>query len=234
MDTVTITGVDNYDQTGDVIVTVSATALNSSSVGVIAPEPVELAVVDDETTPKVTLTLSPLEVVEGEGRDGGRALLVASLDNRSSAETVVTVSVSPAEAAEVRGPSPLIIPPGQTASDDFVWIYPKDDTEFTESKKSVTVSGTATNPLGVSRPDDVTLTIVDDDGATLRRRQYFLHVYLGSRRKPNSSGSHVWQRDTHILAFACPRAMGCLSYRARPLNSSSLRRVQSLARLPLR
>ena len=164
VDTVTITGVDNYDQTGDVIVTVSATALNSSSVGVIAPEPVELAVVDDETTPKVTLTLSPLEVVEGEGRDGGRALLVASLDNRSSAETVVTVSVSPAEAAEVRGPSPLIIPPGQTASDDFVWIYPKDDTEFTESKKSVTVSGTATNPLGVSRPDDVTLTIVDDDG----------------------------------------------------------------------
>ena len=60
----TITGVDNDDNTGDVIVTVSATAENPSSLGVIAPEPVELAIADDETTPVVKLSLSPAEVFE--------------------------------------------------------------------------------------------------------------------------------------------------------------------------
>ena len=52
---VTITGVDNSDQTGDVSVEVSATAANPSSLGVIEPEPVALAIADDETTPVVAL-----------------------------------------------------------------------------------------------------------------------------------------------------------------------------------
>ena len=42
-------------------------------------------------------------------------------------------------------------------------IFAVDDIEFTESKKSVTVSGTATNPQGVTEPESVTLTIIDDD-----------------------------------------------------------------------
>ena len=62
---VTITGVDNGNQTGDVSVEVSATATNPSSLGVVDPEPVALAIIDDETTPAVTLSLSPVEIVEG-------------------------------------------------------------------------------------------------------------------------------------------------------------------------
>ena len=89
---VTITGVDNGDQTGDVMVTISATVTNTSSLGVIAPEPVELAVADDETTPVVTLSLSPDKIVEG----GEASVVTATLDNRSIAETTVTVSASPA------------------------------------------------------------------------------------------------------------------------------------------
>ena len=46
----TITGVDNGDQTGDVSVAVSATAANTSNLGVIDPEPVALMIADDETT----------------------------------------------------------------------------------------------------------------------------------------------------------------------------------------
>ena len=44
-----------------------------------------------------------------------------------------------------------------------MWIHAVDDIEFAEAKKSVTVSGSATNPQGVTGPESVTLTIIDDD-----------------------------------------------------------------------
>ena len=162
-DSVTITGIDNDDQTGDVTVEVSATVENTSSLGVIAPEPLALAVADDETTPVVSLSLSRAEVFEGGDFRERRTFVTTSLDNRSSATTTVTVSVSPAEAVEEIW-SVLTIPAGQRASVGFgVRIYARDDAEFTEAEKMVTVSGTATNPLGVTGPDSVTLTIIDDD-----------------------------------------------------------------------
>ena len=162
-DSVTITGIDNDDKTGDVTVEVSATAENTGSLGVIAPEPLALAVADDETTPVVSLSLSRAEVFEGGGRAGRRTILTTTLDNRSSAETKVTFSASPAEVVEEISRNVLTIPAGQTASKGFRNIYAVDDTEFTETKKTVTVSGTATNSLGVTGPDSVTLTIIDDD-----------------------------------------------------------------------
>ncbi len=157
---VTITGVDNDDSTGDVIVTVSATVANTSSLGVIEPEPVGLAIADDETTPVVTLSLSPDRVVEG----GRGSFATASLDHRSSEETSVTLTASPAEAVDLSGQNQLIIPAGQTVSSNTVGLYPVDDTEFTESEKTATVSGTATNPQRVTGPESVTLTIIDNDG----------------------------------------------------------------------
>ncbi len=160
---VTLTGVDNGDQTGDVTVTVSATPENTSSLGVIPPEPVELAITDDETTPMVTLSLSSAEVFEGGGRAERRTILTTRLDNRSNAETIVKLVVSPIEAVEEIRWDTLTIPAGQTASKGFRNIYALDDTEFQASKKIVTVSGTATNPQGVMGPDSVTLTIIDDD-----------------------------------------------------------------------
>ena len=157
---VTITGVDNDDQTGDVSVTVSATAANTSSLGVIAPEPVELAIADDETTPVVTLLLSPAEIVEYEGR----TFVTATLDNRSGADTTVTVSATPADAVEEIYSDPLTIPAGQRTSIGFgVWIQAVDNDELAEARKSVTVSGTATNSQGVTGPERVTLTIIDDE-----------------------------------------------------------------------
>ena len=159
----TITGVNNSDQSGDVVVTVSTTAENTSNQGVIAPEPVALAVVDDETTPEVSLSLSQEEVIEGGGRDEGRAFIIAELDNRSSAATTVRVSVSLSDAVTLSGSRTLTIPAGQTASDGWAWIYAEDDTEFVTTKKIVTVSGRATNPQGVTGPESVTLTIIDDD-----------------------------------------------------------------------
>ena len=157
---VTITGVDNGDQTGDVTVTISATAANASSQGVIAPEPVALAIADDETTPVVTLSLSPSEIVEFDGR----TFVTAMLNNRSIADTMVTVSATPAEVVEEIAENTLTIPAGQSTSVGLgVGIYALDDEDLTEARKSVTVSGTATNSQGVTGPESVTLTIIDDD-----------------------------------------------------------------------
>ena len=158
--TVTITGVDNGNQTGDVTVEVSATVANPSSLGVIEPEPVALAIADDETTPVVTLSLSPEEIVEFEGR----TLVTAMLDNRSSADTIVTVSAEPAELInEIEG-NTLTIPAGQTKSFGFsVRIQAVDNDELAEATDFVTVSGTAENLQGVAGPESVTLTIIDDE-----------------------------------------------------------------------
>ena len=160
---VTINGVDNGSQTGEVIVTVSATAANPSNLGVIAPEPVALSIVDDETTPAVALSLSPQEVLEGEDWRGRRTFVTAMLDSRSSAETRVEVSASPPDAVEPIWWSHLTIPAGQLAS-EVGEITAVDDNEFTTPEKIVTVSGTATNLQGVTGPESVTFTIIDDDG----------------------------------------------------------------------
>ena len=149
VDSVTITGVDNGDQTGDVIVAVSATATNPSSLGVVDPEPVELAIADDETTPVVTLSLSPSEIAEHEGW----AFVTAMLDNGSSADTTVTVSAEPADAVEEISSDPLTIPAGQTENIGFgVWIQAVDNDELAEATQTVTVSGTSENAQGLPGP----------------------------------------------------------------------------------
>ena len=164
IDAVTITGIDNGDRTGDVIVEISATATNTSDLGVMAPEPVELAIADDETTPVVTLSLSPMEIVEGGEWPDDWTNITASLDNRSAADTTVTVSAAPVDAIEEIYSDTLTIPAGQMTSSGYgVRIYARNDEELAESEKTVTVSGAATNPHGVTGPESVTLTIIDDD-----------------------------------------------------------------------
>ena len=157
---VTITGVDNGDQTDDVSVTVSATAANTSSLGVVDPEPVALVIADDETTPVVTLSLSPSEIAEHEGW----TFVTAKLDSRSSADTTVSVSAEPAELIEQRGENTLTIPAGQRTSIGFgVRFQAVDNDELAEATQTVTVSGTSENAQGVAGPENVTLTIIDDE-----------------------------------------------------------------------
>ena len=155
-----ISGVDNGDQTGDVSVEISATAENPSDLGVIAPKPVVLSIADDETTPVVTLVLSPAEIVEG----GEPSLVTATLDNRSSADTTIAVSTSPADPNVEILSGTLSIPAGQTTSKGYgVLIYAIDDDNLAEVEKTVTVFGTATNPHGITGPESVTLAIIDDE-----------------------------------------------------------------------
>ena len=188
---VTITGVDNSRQTGDVAATVSATASNSDSLGVISPEPVALAISDDETTPVVSLSLSPEEIVENGDRTTDRTYVTAMMDNRSGAETTVIVSAESPGAA-IDSESVLIIPAGQTASvGSGVPVYALDDSKLTQAKKSVTVSAVATNPKGVTSPGSVTLTIIDDEAP------YFADDSLAHTFTAGVSGSRFLPEAAH-------------------------------------
>ena len=155
--TVTITGLDNSERTGDVTLTISATA-RSGNWDLAQPEPVDLAIVDDETTPIATLILWEAEIVEGSER----AHVSARLDHRSTAETTIVISALDPGLHEIRD-SILVIPAGQTASlGRSITLEALDDDTLT-GNRSVTISGVATNSEGVRGPENLSLTILDDE-----------------------------------------------------------------------
>ena len=208
-DAFTITGVDNGDQTGDVTVEVSATAANPSSLGVIAPEPVELTIADDETTPVVTLSLSPSEIIEGGEWPEDRTNITAGLDNRSAADTTVTVSATPVDAIEEIYPDTLTIPAGQMTSSGYgVSIYPLNDEELTAPEKTVTVSGTAMNSQGVTGPESVTLTVIDDEAP------FFAADSIGYTFTEGVAASRVLPEAAH--------GNGTLTYSLSPMPSNGV------------
>ena len=77
-------------------------------------------------------------------------------------ETTVTVSVNPADTTTLTGNTTLTIPAGDTDSTGVVTITAVNDDAYT-GNRTVAVSGTAVNSVGITDPDDVTLTIREDD-----------------------------------------------------------------------
>ena len=126
--------------------------------------------------PRVSLTLSDTSISE----TGGITTVTASLSDTSSAETLITVSVSPVfEAAPgdyaLSSNRTLTIPAGQTASVGIVTITAVNNA-IDSPDKIVEVRGNASNPLGIAGPSDVTLTIQDDDmrGITFSETDLYL------------------------------------------------------------
>ena len=159
--TVTVTSVNNAVDAPHKTVTVSGTATNAQ--GVTAPDAVTLTIRDNDATPKVTLVLTPASITEA----GGTSTVTATLDHPSSEATTVTVSVSPESPAVMAdymlSPSRrLTIAAGTTTSTGTVTITAVDN-DVVAADKEVTVSATATNAQGITAPDDVTLTIREDD-----------------------------------------------------------------------
>ena len=159
--TVTVTSVNNTVDAPHKTVTVSGTATNAQ--GVTAPNSVTLTIRDNDATPTVTLVLSPDSITEGNEQ----STVTATLDHPSSEATTVTVSVapdSPAVAGDYTLSSNrvLTIAAGATTSTGTVTVTSVNNV-VDAPHKTVTVSGTATNAQGVTAPDDVTLTIRDND-----------------------------------------------------------------------
>ena len=159
--TVTVTSVNNVVDAPHKTVTVSATATNAQ--GVTVPDAVTLTIRDNDATPTVTLVLTPASIPEA----GGTSTVTARLNHRSSEATTVTVSVSPVSPAVMAdymlsSNRVLTIAAGATTSTGTVTITAVDN-DVVAAAKEVTVSATATNGQGVTAPDDVTLTIREDD-----------------------------------------------------------------------
>ena len=123
------------------------------------PEPVEPV-----EPPEVTLHLSD---ADGEvGEDAGAVTVTATVSPASATAFTVTVSARPVAPAtdddfELSTNRALSFAANATASSGTVTIAPVDDGD-PESNQVVTVSGSASIE-GVTGPDDVTLTILDND-----------------------------------------------------------------------
>ena len=156
---VTITSVNDDAYTGNLMVTVSGTAVNS--VGVTNPDDVTLTIrEDDAAAGKVALELTPATI--NESGTGNASTVTATIQSASSAATTVTVSVNPADTTTLTGNRTLTIPAGDTNSTGVVTITAVNDDAYT-GNRTVAVSGTAVNGVGVTDPDNVTLTIREDD-----------------------------------------------------------------------
>ena len=150
-------------------VTITATATNSVSV-ISVSKSLTLTITDDDA-PTLTLKLNPREVSE----DGGVTTVTARLDKASSSDTTVTITAMPVEPA-VAGDvalsenTKLIIKAGATTSSGTVTITAVDN-DVAAADKTITISATADNELGLNNPADVTLTIIEDDTVAMEERR---------------------------------------------------------------
>ena len=161
-ETETIEAVDNEADNPDITQTFSATAVNSQGLA-SPPSDVVLTILDNEDPPAVTLHLSPDSIDE----DGGSSTVTATLSHTSSAETTITVSaaaVSPAVAADfaLSADTVLTIAAYATTSTGTVTIGAVNNGVDAQDKV-VKVQAGAANMQGVTAPEDLPLTLVDDE-----------------------------------------------------------------------
>ena len=118
-----------------------------------------VTITDTDKTPKVRLEVSPKSISEGE-----TSQVTARLSHRSSAETKVEVAATAGSGDFTLSGPVLTILAGQTASDGHATLTAVNN-EVDEADKQVSVTGSATYPLGVRPPTvaPVTVTITDDD-----------------------------------------------------------------------
>ena len=154
---VTVAG-DNVDEPDETF----TVTLSGESGAILGDGTATGTITDDDDPPTVTLTLTPDTIAEA----GGVSTVAATLDHPSSESTTVTVTLTP-ESPAVAGDytlsgSRLTIPAGATTSTDTVTITAVDN-DVDAPHKTVTVSATAENTQGVTDPQDVTLTVIDDE-----------------------------------------------------------------------
>ena len=161
--TFTITAVDDAVHNGNRVVDIFVEVLGGPSDDVVAPDPdfVTLTIRDNESQPRVTLSVSPNPI--NEGSLGNEATVTASLNNASANDIRVTVTAAGGSAEEedffVSG-SDLFITAGDTTSPGDVTIFAQEDEDT--ASETVTISGTVSDGTATA-PSNVTLNIRDND-----------------------------------------------------------------------
>ncbi len=157
---------------------------------------------DNDDAPDVSLVLTPSSISE----EGGVSGVTAHLTHPSAEDTVVTVSsspVAPAVAGDIeQSGARLTVAAGQKDSAGSVTVKALDNAVHAPDKR-VTVSGAASNALGIAGdPDAVTLTIEEDDPApavTVR--------FAEARYTVREGGGAAWVRVTLSGPLASPVAV---------------------------
>ena len=167
--TVTVTGVDDATDDGDVawVVRLDTSSGGDASYDGLDDEDVSVTTTDDDAAPAARLVLTPSSISES----GGVSTVSATLSHPSVAATTVTVAAvpeSPAVADDytLTGTT-LTIAAGSMASVGTVTIAAKNN-DVDAADKTVTVSGTAQNTRAAADSTAVAvtpamLTITDDD-----------------------------------------------------------------------
>ena len=131
---------------------------------VLAVSSALLTIEDGNAAPTVSLMLSDDSI----GEAGDESTVSAIMSHASSVETTVTIAVAPVEPAEARdfklSGTTLSIPAGWTTSSGAIVITALDN-DVDARDKTLTISGTVANRLGLADPAEVSLTITDDDRA---------------------------------------------------------------------
>ena len=154
---------DNLDEPD---VTVAVTGTTTSGLSVEPESGLTVKIEGDDDAPAVTLVLDPSSIAE----DRGVSTVTATLDRPSTEDVSIAVSASPVSPAEpgdftLNATKTLTITAGQTTSTGAVTITANDNNVAAPDKR-VTVSGAATSEADLTAPQDVTLTIVDDEEAS--------------------------------------------------------------------
>lgn len=151
--------------------------------------------------PKPTLVLSATEISE----DGGSATVTATLAAAASVETTITVSaaaVSPAVAADfTQTGTGLTIAAGATTSAGAVSIAAVDNESYS-GDRTITVSGVVSGNAALDDPEDVTLTIEEDEVSC-----------LNTTAAPSGSSTGL-VKDCEILLAAKDDLLGATDARA--------------------
>ena len=150
------------DTTDEADGAIAVALLPGSSYTVGDPVAARVAVVDDDDIPTVALHLDPASISE----NGGASSVTATLDHASSEPTSILVTATAQEPATdadfTLSGQELTIPAGETTSEGDVTIRAVNNAANAPDK-SANVTASATNPLGITAPAAVTLTIADDD-----------------------------------------------------------------------
>ena len=159
--TITInTANDTTDEPDEETFTVTLDSATNATLG--SPNSVTGTITDNDDPPTPTLALA-LSI----GENGGSTTVTASLNHPSSQATTVTVTsaaVAPAVAADfTQSGTTLTIAAGLLTSTGTVTLAAVNN-DVDAAPKEVTVSGTASNGLGIGGdPASLTLTIDDDE-----------------------------------------------------------------------
>ena len=117
-------------------------------------------ITDDDATPVATLVLTPATIDESGATNA--STVTARLSGATSAALTLTVSAGTGVTLSTN--KALTIAAGATASTGTVTLTAVNNA-LDAADLEVTVSATASGGNGVADPDDVTLTVTDDDAA---------------------------------------------------------------------